>query len=113
MVAFTLTRTPVALATGRSAVSAPRQPRQQRSVVRHGIPNPFAAGEVNDPEKTAERKEEKKGEYWGEPKNKNKLEKTKAAHDVELTEGIQDAGKKVEDAIKGAGDKLKEATGQK
>ena len=46
MVAFTLAQTPVALAAGRMAVPAPRPARQQRSVVRHGIPNPFEAGEV-------------------------------------------------------------------
>lgn len=40
------------------------------------------------------------GEYWGEPKNKNKLEKTTIAHDPKLGEAVEKAGEGVEGFVK-------------
>ena len=50
---------------------------------------------------------------WGEPKNKNKLEKTTLAHDPELGEAVEKAGEGVAGFVKEVGDKLKDITGQK
>ena len=41
-----------------------------------------------------------RGEYWGEPKNKNKLEKTAIAHDPELGEAVEKAGEGLEGLVK-------------
>lgn len=50
--------------------------------------------------------------FGAKPKNKNPLEKTTIAHDVELGEGVEKAEGAVEGAIKKVGDKIKEVTGQ-
>jgi len=78
-------------------------------------------GDVNDPEKTrANEKQKKEGEgQWGEPApNKNKLEKSGAAHGVGA-EGQQVGGNVKEGAeegvdslIEGAKDAAKKVTGQ-
>jgi len=52
-----------------------------------------------------------KSEYWGEPKNKNPLEKTTIAHDPELADAGKEVGDGVGKVVKDVGDKLKEMTG--
>ena len=54
-----------------------------------------------------------KSEYWGEPHNNNPLEKTTKAHDVELSNAVEDAGESIKEGAAKLGDKIKEATGQK
>ena len=51
--------------------------------------------------------------FQGEPHNNNPLEKTTKAHDVELSNAVEDAGESIKEGAQKLGDKIKEATGQK